>query len=102
MTKENVSNVAARLGDGTMTVVFRNSACDSLVVKEVVNRSALTLFHKIVSAIWMGVGEPLSRGTTINFSSPPGGLAMAEVKTEAGRSVSKTEKSKLQLSLGKR
>lgn len=90
--------MAARLGDGTMTVVFRNSCCDSLVVKEAVNRTALTLFHKIISTIWMGVGEPLSRGTTKNFNSPPGGLGTPEVRSDATRS----EKNKLQLSLGKR
>ena len=101
MIKENVTKVAARLGDGAMTVVFRNSCCDSLVVKEVTNRSALTLCHKIISGIWMGIGDTLSEGSARQkFNSSPGG----PMASSTGPSLSKSSsgKKKLQLNLGKR
>ena len=44
-----------------MTIVFKDSDCDSLVVKEVRDRSAFLQFHKILNDIWMGVGV-MNRG----------------------------------------
>ena len=101
-------NVVARLGDGAMTIVFRNSCCDSLVVKEVIKRSELTLCHKVICGIWMGVGENFSQGTGKKFTTAPGGLATPTAGDESGgggqcvsRSMSSGKK-KMQLNLSKR
>ena len=97
----------ARLGDGSMTVVFKNSCCDCLVVKEVVNRAALTLCHKLICGIWMGVGENFSQGGGKKFATAPGGAVTPAAGDESGggQSVSRSTssgKKKLQLNLGKR
>lgn len=103
ITKENIFNIVARLGDGCMTVVFRNNCCDSLVVKEVINRSALTLCHKIISGIWMGVGENLSQGSGKKFNTPPGRPVTPGDNGGSGhQSVSESGKRKLKLNLEKR
>ena len=90
--------MAARLGDGCMTVVFRNSCCDSLVIKEVVNRTSLTLCYKIISGIWMDVKENLSKGVGTKFNTTP----EKPVTPESSSSGLKSAKRKLQLNLGKR
>ena len=46
-----------------MTMVFRHGCCDSVVVKEVIDRGALTRCHKIISAISMGLGDMSVKGT---------------------------------------
>ena len=104
MTKDNISKVVARLGDGSMTIVFQQSCCDSLVVKEVIDRSALTLCHKIICGIWMGIGENAMKGDLERFSSPPGMLLTQATgaKRDDTSSVSANAKRKIQLCLKKR
>ena len=101
VTKDNVAKVAARLGEGSMTVVFRHGCCDSLVVKEVVNRGALTLCHKIISGIWMGVEGVTSEGVAERFGSPPTG-GHGAAGSEAGQSLSARGRRKIELTLNKR
>ena len=97
VTKENVTNVVARLGEGSMTVVFKEGCCDSIVIKEVVDRGALTLCHKIISEIWMGVGEAAGGGTQWLGSSPTG-----RSSDSGGQSLSASGKRKMELTLKKR
>ena len=101
VTKENISNVVARLGNGSMTLVLRHSCCDSLVVKEVVDRSALTLCHKIVYGIWMGIEGNVGKGGLEKFVSPPAGL-LKQATGESSGDVSANSKRKIQLSLKRR
>ena len=104
MTKENITKVVARLGDGSMTVVFKHGCCDSIVVKEVVDRGALTLCHKIISGIWMDVGETIGRGATQWLGSPSAGghKVTTQTTSEVGQNLSASGKKKIELTLKRR
>lgn len=97
MNQERLSNVVARLNDGAMTIVFKDSDCDSLVVKEVRDRAAFIQFHKILHDIWMGVGA-VNQGGRGKLSVLPSGQ-----KGEGSPGVvSGSGKRKPQLNLSKR
>ena len=103
VTKENITKVVARLGDGSMTVVFKHGCCDSIVVKEVIDRGALTLCHKIISGIWMDVGETIGRGATQWLGSPASGRGVTTQSTsEVGQNLSASGKKKIELTLKRR
>ena len=106
MTKENITKVVARLGEGSTTVVFKHGCYDSIVIKEVIDRGALTLCHKIVSSIWMGVGEmgTAGGGTTEWLGASPvsGREAATQPTGEVGHSLSASGKRKIELTLKKR
>ena len=89
-----------------MTVVFKHGCCDSIVIREVIDRGALTLCHKIVSSIWMGVGEvgTAGRGTTEWLGASPvsGRVATTQPTGEVGHSLSASGKRKIELTLKKR
>ena len=97
MNQERLSNVVARLNDGAMTIVFKDSDCDSLVVKEVRDRSAFVQFHKILNDIWMGVGV-MNRGGRGKLSVPP----LGHRGEGSPDPVSGSGKRKAQLNLSKR
>ena len=100
VTKETIHNLAPRLGDGCMTIVFRNNCCDSLVVKEAIDRSALTRCYNILNSIWLGVGEEGGGGGRMKLSvtpSGPGGQVALGSNGGGGQSASRSGKKKLQL-----
>ena len=63
-------NLVARPSDGVMTIVFKASDCDSLVIKDVSNRGSFHHFHQLMQDVWLG-GNLTNGGPGRKTSSAP-------------------------------